>query len=101
MGRGPDIVSVRMWVLSLASLSGLRISIAESCGTGHRCGSDLVLLWLWCRLAAAALIRLLAGELPYAEGAALKRRGAGEWLGYPAISSHPIIWGWVKHCSPG
>ena len=31
---------------------------------------DLVLLW--CRLAAAALIRLLAWELPYAMGMALK-----------------------------
>ena len=31
-----------------------------SCGVGHRCGSDLVLLWLWCKLAASALIRPLA-----------------------------------------
>ena len=39
-----------------------------------RCGLDLVLLWLWCRPAAAALIRpLAAGELPYAAGAALKK----------------------------
>ena len=30
--------------------------IAASCGIGHRCGSGLMLLWLWCRLAAAALI---------------------------------------------
>ena len=33
---------------------------------------DPVLLWLWCRLAAAALIRPPAWEPPYAEGAALK-----------------------------
>ena len=33
---------------------------------------DPALLWLWCRLAAAALIGPLAWELPYAEGAALK-----------------------------
>jgi len=32
----------------------------------------LVLLWLWCRLAAAALIQSLAQELPYAMGAAIK-----------------------------
>ena len=44
-----------------------------SCGIGHRRGADPTLLWLWCRLAAAALIRLLAWELPYATGAALKR----------------------------
>ena len=34
---------------------------------------DTVLLWLWYRLAAAALIWPLAWELPYATGAALKR----------------------------
>ena len=43
-----------------------------SCGVGHRHISDLVLLWLWYRLAAAALIRPLAWELPYPMGAALK-----------------------------
>ena len=46
-----------------------------SCGEGHRHGLDPVLLWLWCRLAAAtAPIRPLAWELPYAEGAALKSK---------------------------
>ena len=40
--------------------------IAVSCGVGCRRGSDPVLLWLWCRPAAAALIRPLAWELPYA-----------------------------------
>jgi len=29
---------------------------------------DLALLWLWCRLAATALIRPLAWEAPYAAG---------------------------------
>ena len=43
-----------------------------SCGVGHRCGSNLVLLWLWRRLAAAAPIQLLTWELPYAAGTALK-----------------------------
>ena len=28
-----------------------------SCGVGRRCGSDLLLLWLWCRPAAVAPIR--------------------------------------------
>jgi len=41
-----------------------------SCGVGRRCGSDLALLWLWCRPAAAAPIRSLAWEPPYAVGAA-------------------------------
>ena len=30
--------------------------VALSCGVGCRCGSDPVLLWLWCRTAAAALM---------------------------------------------
>ena len=49
-------------------------SIAPSCCVGYRSGSDLVLLWLWHRLSAAAPIQSLAWELPYAEGAALKRK---------------------------
>ena len=43
-----------------------------SCGVGRTCGSDLVLLWLWRRLAATALIRPLSWESPYAAGVALK-----------------------------
>ena len=45
-----------------------------SCGAGRRLGSDLVLLWLWCRLAAVAPIRPLAWEPPYGTGVALKRQ---------------------------
>ena len=37
-------------------------------------GSDLVLLWLWHRLAAAVSIHTLAWELPYATDEALKRK---------------------------
>jgi len=50
---------------------GLGSSIAVSCGVGPRRGSDPELLWLWRRLVAAAPIRPLARELPYAVGAAL------------------------------
>ena len=50
-----------------------------SCGVGHRCSSDLAWLWLWCRPAAKALIRPLAWELLYAEGAALKRQKGSAW----------------------
>ena len=39
-----------------------------------QCINDLVLLWLWCRLPAAALIRPPVWALPYASGAALKRK---------------------------
>ena len=45
--------------------------VAVSCGVSHRHGSDLVLLWLCHRLAAAALTRHLAREPPYAAGAAI------------------------------
>ena len=45
-----------------------------SCGVGGRRGSDLALLWLWCRPAATAPIGPLAWEPPYAAGAALKRK---------------------------
>ena len=44
-----------------------------SCGVGCRHGSDAGLLGLWCRLAAAASIRPLAWEPPYATGAALEK----------------------------
>ena len=45
-----------------------------SCGVGRRRGSDLALLWLWCRPGAVAPIRPLAWELPYATGAALQSK---------------------------
>ena len=51
--------SMRLWVRSLASFSGLRIQ--------HCCE-------LWCRLAATAPIWPLAWELPYAAGVALKSK---------------------------
>ena len=44
------------------------------CGVGCRCGLDLVLIRLWCRLAAAAPSRPLSWELTYAMGVALKRQ---------------------------
>ena len=45
-----------------------------SCGVGCRHGSNLMWLWLWCRLAAAALIQPLAWEPPYVMSAALKSK---------------------------
>ena len=47
--------------------------IAMSFGAGCRCGLDPELLWLWCRLAATALIQPLAWEPPYAMGLALEK----------------------------
>ena len=45
-----------------------------SCGVGHRCGSDLALMWFWRRPAATAPTGPLAWEPPYATGVALKRQ---------------------------
>ena len=47
---------------------------AVSCAIGRRCSLDPELLWLWCRMAAVALIQSLAWELPYAASVALKRK---------------------------
>ena len=68
------LVSMRMLVPFLASLSGSGIQHAVSYGVDARRGSDPTLLWLWCRPAAVAPIRPLAWELPYASGAALKSK---------------------------
>ena len=45
-----------------------------SCGVGCRHSSDLMWLWLWCRLAALAPIRPLAWEPPHATVVALKKK---------------------------
>jgi len=44
-----------------------------SCGAGCRHSSDRMLLWLWRRLVATALIRPLAWKPPYAEGATIEK----------------------------
>ena len=58
-----------------------------SCGVGHRRSLDPKLLWLWHRLAAIALIRPLAWELPYASGAALKRQRKKKLFSFAASLS--------------
>jgi len=76
-----QLISMRRPVWSLASHSGLRIQLSElgfsvvmSCGVCRRHGSDPVLLWLLYRLATEVPIWPLAQELPYATGAALKKK---------------------------
>ena len=66
--------TMRLRVRSLASLSGLRIGRCHKLWCSRRHSSDLVLLWLWCRPAAAAPIWPLTWEPPYSVGAALKRQ---------------------------
>ena len=56
-------------------------------GIGHRGGSDLALLWLWCRPAAVAPIRPLAWEPPHALSVALKRQK----------SSFPVVAQWLTN----
>ena len=65
---------MRTWVRSLALLSGLRIQRCRELWCKCRHSSDLVLLWLWRRLAAVALIQPPTWELPYVVGVALKRQ---------------------------
>ena len=45
-----------------------------SCGVGHRCASDPVLLWLWCRPAAEASDLTPSLGISYATHAALKKK---------------------------
>ena len=52
--------TMRLRVQSLAFLSVKDPGIAMSCVIGHKHGSDLALLWVWCRPAATALIISLA-----------------------------------------
>ena len=67
-----------------------------SCGVGQRCGSDHMLLWLWHRLVAIALIQPLAWELAYALGAALKRNKKGKrkekWNQMPPFQKYLPLW---------
>ena len=62
------------WVRSLASPVGWGSSVTMSYSVGHRHSSDPALLWLWCSLAATALIGPLAWGTPYATGTTLKRK---------------------------
>ena len=65
--------------------------VAVSCGVDHRRGSDLAVLWLWCRLAAAALIWPPAWKLTCAMDTALQNQKNKTtthlWIS-PEVSSH-------------
>ena len=52
---------------------------------------DLAMLWLWCRLTAAAPIRHLAQEIPYAAGAAPKMKRKKK-KGVPIVAQQKRIW---------
>ena len=63
---------MRMRVRSLASFGALGIWCCHELGVGRSHGLDSVLLWLWRRPAAAALIQPLEWKPPYAAGTAKK-----------------------------
>ena len=74
MTQSPTIIHEDTgWILGLAQWVK-ESGIAMNCGVDCRYVSDHMLLWLWCRMEAAALIRPLAWKFPYAEGAAVKRK---------------------------
>ena len=100
---------MRIWVRSLLSISGLRIQ--HCCELWCRLQKPLnpTLLWLWRRLVAAAQIRPLAWELPYAMGAAFKKKkyiyiaslgqsfpGEVGWTPGGHLSQRPVGKNW--HC---
>jgi len=71
------------------------------CGAGCRCSSNLVLLILWCKLAAAALIWPLAWELPCVTGMALKRpkkKKKRKEMQSISILGVPVVaqWLWIR-----
>ena len=68
-----QLVSMKMWVGSLALVVDQGSGFAASCGAGHRCSLDPAFLWLWCRPAPAAPIQPLTWELAYAAGVAIKK----------------------------
>ena len=61
------------------------------CGVGCRHGSDLALLWLWCRPALVALIRPLAWEPPCAADAALKGKKKSDHFDFFYASTELIF----------
>ena len=51
-----------------------------SYGIGHIHGLDPMLLWLWRKLVAAALIRPLAWEFPYTTGVVVNKQAKKKLL---------------------
>ena len=70
------IPDLNQWVKNLA----LPWAVEVGGCVCHRHGSDLALLWLWCRPAATAPIQRLAWEIPYATSVALKRRRQKKYM---------------------
>ena len=69
-----------------------------SCGVGRRRGSDLVLLWLWCRPVAATPIEPLLWEPPCTVGAALKRQKRKKKKEQLLLEEHLLCVGFCIKC---
>ena len=66
--------SMRLWVQSLSSLSGLRIQCCHELWCRSQTWPGSVLPWLWRRPATIIPIQPLTWEPPYAAGTALKKQ---------------------------
>ena len=62
-----------LWLSGLRNPTSIHATAGSILGLAQ-CIKDLAWLWLWCRPAASAPVQPLAWELPYAAGAALKRK---------------------------
>ena len=68
-------------------------------GIGHRHSLDVVLLWLWHRLAAMALIQPLAWEAPYAIPVALKKKKKKKKTQYVKyLNGTPVFLNYIDIC---
>ena len=71
-----------------------------SCGVGCRHSLDLLLLWLWRRLAAVAPIQPLVWEPPDAAGVTLKRKKKKK-CDLKSLPLSPLKWIWGSRDDSG
>ena len=79
--------------------------VAMNCGIGHRCSSDPTLLWLWRRLAAAAVTPSLGISICLRCGPKEQKKGGGVLQSKAEIRSTFQFWfccffflsGWLVH----
>ena len=78
-----------LWVQFLAPLSGLCVWCCHELWYVSQTCLGFYLQWLWCRLAATALIRPLAWEVPCVMVASLKSRNERKQNKKPNPTNHP------------
>ena len=102
-GHVEGVLIVSQWVKNLTQcLWGCGFHPWPCCGVSCTCSSDPALLWLWHRLVAAALIRPLAWEPPYAAHVAVKRKKEKKRLSYAdtgAQREYALRWQRLESCS--